>query len=386
MTRSTALKYFLAGITGLAGFALQGLSQPAAILPQGTAVVDGIVEEEWDLVEDIFLETDLLGSSPAAEDFSAYWKGFWDESNLYVLFVVEDSTPTAYNPIELDLSNLETFKIPVSFLHYIVQNIDRITSNFWEYDVAQIYIDPDLSAGTAFDGVDDTHIVFPRDGSMADFMADPLGIAAVAEVAISSSENVWVLEMSVPLSDLGLAAEEGTQFGMDLVVSDRGSEDSVELINQLGWGVGGNTVLPEDFLVVEFGGPTSVSPEPGDVPNALLDNSIIVSEDDTEIVYESEWFGVYSIPVDEVNKNVVYTDFLGWAQFASVSTPNIAYIYSFVIGDMLYTNQSLYPQYAYAYILQSWLYFNPTNSVTNGSIWAYNYAVDEWQEFTVDSE
>jgi len=105
-----------------------------------------------------------------------------------------------------------------------------------------------------------------------------------------------------------------------------------------------------------------------------------------EIVYESDWFGMYSIPVDEVNKNVVYTDFLGWVQFASVSTPQISYIYSFTIGDMLYTNSSLYPQYAYAYIMAAWLFFNPTNDVANGSIWAYNYAAAEWQQFSVESE
>lgn len=386
MTRSTALKFFLAGFTGIAGFASQGLSQPAAVLPQGTAIVDGIVEEEWDLVEDIFLEEDLLGSSPAAEDFSAYWKGFWDETNLYLLFVVEDSTPTTYNPIEIDMSNLEVFQIPVSFLHYIVENLDRITSNFWEYDVAQIYIDPDLSAGASFDGVDDTHVVFPRDGSMAEFMADPLGISSSVQVAATSSDNVWVLEMSIPLSDLGLAAEEGTQFGMDLVASDRGSEDSVQLVNQLGWGPGGNTILPEDFLVVELGEPAATRPEPGDVPDALLEDSILVSSDDQAIVYESEWFGVYSSPVDELNKNIVYNDFLGWLQFASISTPQISYIYSFTLADMLYTSSTLYPQYAYAYIMESWLFFNPSNDVANGSIWVYNYAASEWQQFSVESE
>jgi hypothetical protein len=120
----------------------------------------------------------------------------------------------------------------------------------------------------------------------------------------------------------------------------------------------------------------------GDGPPAL-EGSELISETDTTATYMSDWFGEFT-----VNKSDplgwVYTKPLGWTYFTFISTPEVSYIYPLLVGGILYTNQSLYPTYAYSYNDSSWLLLNPTNDAETGTIWAWVYATNSWMGYTND--
>jgi hypothetical protein len=388
MTRLISLKSLLAAATGFTALALQG--QPAAVLPQGTVEVDGVIDDSWESVEANVIEEALLASPPAESDFSASWKGQWDEDNLYLLFVVEDDTPTEYNPIEFDRTSLNIFEIDPSVLEFITNNLASITRNYWEFDVLQIFIDPDLSAGTDFDGVDDTHLVIPRDiVSPIEFQVDPLDLAGSDAAYFSSySDGVFVLELSIPMAALStLTPEVGTQFGMDVLASDQTSDDALDVTELLGWGDAG-TGVPETYLVVELGEPLDGGIRdlvPGEVPAALFDSTIVTAEDDTTTTYESSWWGTYMIDIDSLNRNVMDTGFLGYVQFTSISTASSAYFYSYLTEDIVWTNEVYWPAgYGYSYTRGAWLYFSPFNDVTTGSIFIFNYTDGAWETYEIE--
>lgn len=388
MTRPTSLKILLAATAGFTALALQ--AQPAAVLPQGTVEVDGTIDDSWESVEANAIEEALLANPPAESDFTASWKGQWDEDNLYLLVVVEDDTPTEYNPIEFDFDVLNLFEIDPSVLEFITNNLASITRNYWDFDVLQVFIDPDLSAGTDFDGVDDTHLVIPRDiVSPIEFQVDPLDLAGSDAVYFSSySDGVFVLEFSIPMAALStLTPEVGTQFGMDVLASDQISDEAVDVTELLGWGPAG-TGVPETYLVVELGEPLDGGIRdlvPGEVPAALFDSTIVTAEDDTTTTYESEWWGTYMIDIDALNRNVMDTGFLGYVQFTSISTASSAYFYSFLTEDIVWTNEVYWPAgYGYSYTRGAWLYFAPSNDVSTGSIFIFNYTDGAWETYEIE--
>jgi len=101
------------------------------------------------------------------------------------------------------------------------------------------------------------------------------------------------------------------------------------------------------------------------------------------ITFESDWYGVFTVEKDG-DFGWVYNDLLGWVYFTQISTSEEAYIYPLLVGGILYTNQDLYPMYAYSYSDTSWLLINPTNDAATGSIWAYVYSAGSWMEYPND--
>jgi hypothetical protein len=120
----------------------------------------------------------------------------------------------------------------------------------------------------------------------------------------------------------------------------------------------------------------------GEGPTALVGSTIL--EEATDYTsYQSDWFGEFKI-YDGSQLGWVYTDSLGWVYFTSISTPEASYIYPLLVNGILYTNNMVYPTYAYSYSDSSWLLLPSTNDASTGSIWAWVYKTSSWKKYAND--
>jgi hypothetical protein len=61
--------------------------KPSAVIPYGTADIDGLVEETWNLSEEHAIDKPFMKSNPTV---NAYWKAMYDKDNFYIVINVED--------------------------------------------------------------------------------------------------------------------------------------------------------------------------------------------------------------------------------------------------------------------------------------------------------
>ena len=164
-----------------------------------------------------------------------------------------------------------------------------------------------------------------------------------------------------PIADSNAATLTVSDLGLD----DEGSY-TVTISNEAG------SVTSDAAMLALVSGDT-------EVPGALV-GSQVVSIGDGSVTYESPWFGEYTVSED-MEFGWVMTDNLGLVFMTSLSTPEEAYIFPLVIGDILYTADGLYPTYAYWFAGSSWIFLGDFNDISTGSIWVYVYATDEWVQY-----
>jgi len=183
-----------------------GQEQPQADIPRGTVEVDGIIDAQWEAIPEQALSVDIDETAPTAPDFAGYWKGLWDETHLYLLLVTVDDTTVPY-PL----------------------------SEFWNYDMTEVFIDPDNSKGSSYDGVNDSQFVWPRGGEGAFGHANPLNVTLpLAREGLVQNEGTVVLEVAFPMEELGITPLVGTQIGLDIYMKDNDSGFS-QRDNQISW-------------------------------------------------------------------------------------------------------------------------------------------------------
>lgn len=116
------------------------------------------------------------------------------------------------------------------------------------------------------------------------------------------------------------------------------------------------------------------------LPNALADSTLLSVGEDGTAFFESDWFGTFSVAPDS-DFGWVYSDLLGWTYITSISTPQAAYLLPLLVGDILYTNSAVYPEWVFSYMPETWIYMPSTNDPTTGAIWGYAWTPGEWIEF-----
>lgn len=195
-----------------------------------------------------------------------------------------------------------------------------------------------------------------------DVVGNPGGDATLIVDARTEGDTTYEWSLNgTPIGDSN--TDTLTLMGLDL--DDEGSY-TVTISNEAG------SVTSDAASLVLVGGDTQV-------PGALV-GSQVVSIGDGSVTYESPWFGEFTIE-DDGDFGWVYTTPLGWTFMPSISTPEEAYILPLVIGDILYTEEGLYPTYAYWYAGESWVLFPETNDISTGSIWVWVYTTEEWVEY-----
>ncbi|MEM7129487.1 MAG: sugar-binding protein [Chloroflexota bacterium] len=192
------------------GITVNGIQQPIPTTAEFAATntgpqIDGIIDDVWQSANSYTLSNIVLGESPITDsDLSATFRGLFDGSNIYLLIeVTDDSTQN--------------------------DSLDR----FGQDDVVEIYLDGNKSRGSEYDGVDDRQLIF-RWNDTANHpgrfsAAVPQGIQ---REMVDTVDGYW-LEISMPLTSLGIVPTDGYEFGLDVHVID--DDDGGDRDNKKAW-------------------------------------------------------------------------------------------------------------------------------------------------------
>jgi len=155
--------------------------------------IDGQIDEVWRSVANTFQgsygNSGLLPNGP--QDLTGWFRLLYDGTNFYGLFYTQDD---------------------VLFDNH---------ANVWENDGWEIYFDPDYSRGTSYDGVNDQQIrIEHRDKTPEEIdCASWVNKNKIQFVNVNTPKG-YVLEFSIPLTELKLSPLAGTLLGFETQQND----------------------------------------------------------------------------------------------------------------------------------------------------------------------
>ncbi len=168
-------------------------------------VIDGEEEALWDAADLWSIEHIYGGKILDEKDFSGAWKAMWDDSNLYLLFLVNDDS---------------------------LYNLGAGADKFWIHDCAEIFIDllnDKDQAGTG-DAPDDDNYQYRFIWNLDDepiFEAPPSdGMVNVSKTMVDGNDTMaYHIEVAIPWATLiGThpfgAVEIGKQIGTEVKIAD----------------------------------------------------------------------------------------------------------------------------------------------------------------------
>lgn len=155
-------------------------------------LIDGLVDQVWANAPPQPLQRLLVGDeAPGAADLAVTFRLLYDQQHLYLLIEEQDENGHA------DSGN-----------------------DWWEDDATELFLDGDQSAGSRYDGVNDFQLAFR--------WRDPIVHAGVNSRPVPTSlrhkmvdtSSGCRLEIAIPLSAIGVSAQPGYTFGLELQVND----------------------------------------------------------------------------------------------------------------------------------------------------------------------
>jgi hypothetical protein len=184
-------------------------------------VIDGVIDNVWKTVDWNFQSTYVVDNDPTPPDdytdLTGMTKALWDDENLYILFYSQDDD---------------------------IEDHPTVTAT-WDKDAVEIYIDGDNSKIPDNTGCDpgggrcpdDHQITIPHafmgieadtvDGLGLDASVDLTGIEfKIANVETEAGLAGWLVELKLPLENIGVPAVEGSEIGWDLQ-QDEADNDGV---------------------------------------------------------------------------------------------------------------------------------------------------------------
>lgn len=201
-------------------------AEPVATIPRAPAVptMDDTFDEFWSTVAAHPIEN-VLSSGTTDGGLAGEWRAVWTESALYYLVVVSDATTGSDS--------------------WAVANGDEV----------QIFVDPDASRESSYDGENDTHLLFRPGVNDADggpntfsgFVADRLRVTQT----VATEE--WRLLVEIPWGVLGKTPSLGHRLGTDVHVTD--DDDGGERDATLAWHAttDDSQADPSTFALVDLG-------------------------------------------------------------------------------------------------------------------------------------
>ena len=198
---------------------LDAVDNVAEIRETRTApLIDGLVDPAWQSASSYALKSLLTGNGPlTAADFSVNFRSLYDSDNLYVL--IETTDDALYNDsgdqLELD-------------------------------DTVKLYLDTNFSQGLTYDNVDDRATFFRWNDPVTYKSPQSPTLPPGLQKSIVNTTNGYLVELRLPLSEIGLPPTPGYLFGLDVHAhdDDNGGEQEHKLAwNTLGSGIHRNPSL-----------------------------------------------------------------------------------------------------------------------------------------------
>jgi hypothetical protein len=291
-----------------------------------TPVIDGVMEDGWKTIP--MVSGPKFDSGTSIELTDDWWDAqmdfrvAWDDDNLYMFFNFID-----------DILNTE--------------------GGNHEYDGVEIYFDADNSkTEEAYDGIDDVQLRFNLGetetseidvgyGSSANWGLSTDAMAYVAQE--NDAGDGWDLEVSIPLDDLQLVANE--EFGFDAQMND--ADDATRDIMRRWWSNDNNEWIHANL----FGTAMLVSTAVGDAPAQVEDFSLAQNYPNpfnpaTNIKYSVQSrshvkLAVYDMLGHEVAVLVNEVQNAGsqLVSFDAGNLPSGMYFYKLEAGDQVFTKK-----------------------------------------------
>ena len=179
----------------------------ATILRTGSApVLDGAVDALWAGANSYPVANVTLGTAVPASDLSASFRALYDAANLYLLVQVSDQTL-----------------------------VNDSGTGWYHDDTVEVFIDGDYSrSATAYDGVNDFQLaVRYNDGNVVIRGSNSAPVPAGAQASLATATDGYVLEMTLPLAQIGVTPVDGALLGLDVQVND--DDDGGDRDSKMAW-------------------------------------------------------------------------------------------------------------------------------------------------------
>ncbi len=177
-----------------------GLNTTTSIQQTATnPAIDGVADTNWADVPTRNISLVNTGTISNSADLSATWQAQWDNTNLYILVNVTDDA--------------------------LIGNSGNSGTAAFNDDIVELYLDPDYSHFSAYDGVNDYHLGFRvLDGVVADTTlhtgANSVTSTTGIQFQTATQAGGYITEIAVPWSLLGVTPTTSTLFGLDVQVAD----------------------------------------------------------------------------------------------------------------------------------------------------------------------
>lgn len=154
--------------------------------------IDGSIDEVWNNANAyrIVNVTRGPGELKSEGDLSGKWRSLWTSDALYFLAQVSD------------------------------ESLVKDSSDPYNDDLLEIYIDADYSHGTSFDGVNDFQYWFTWDSEQVQVGPNSTGRTSGIDYVMQETENGYIAEVVIPNSTTGLNAMKNACLGLDVQIND----------------------------------------------------------------------------------------------------------------------------------------------------------------------
>jgi hypothetical protein len=160
--------------------------------------IDGYLNE-WSGISGV---TSSDNSGRGSDDNTALAKIAWDYNNLYVAFEVDDT------------------------------NLQSVNADIWRDDCVEVFLDTNHDGGTSM-RTDDYHFIININNLLYDTQGENTGWSSNLNSFVRTTVDGYIIEMSIPWSDIGGTPNNGDTMGIDFCVGDR--DDTADGYQYFDW-------------------------------------------------------------------------------------------------------------------------------------------------------
>jgi hypothetical protein len=164
-------------------------TSPVIAYTGAAPAIDQAVDSAWSKAPVAKINNITLGNK--SPDFSAQWRGMYDNSNLYFLVEVTDAT-----------------------------KINHSNANWWEDDAIEVFIDGNNSKGAMYDKVNDFQFGFRWNDTVIHLGTNSVINTTGIRFTIQNTTTGYNLEVAIPWATIGVTPALGSAIGLDIQVDD----------------------------------------------------------------------------------------------------------------------------------------------------------------------